>query len=298
MKTFRRSDGAHLQVVEGFRNRILSYRDSVSPRAAWQAEDYRAAADKKRRRFNRLISQIRQWVPSFDQKRVLDIGCGDGTNTLLFGREPVRAAIGIDLFLPLFSRDPVHSRTRAFIKELLHGAPMPESSRFLIMDATQLSFCDAAFDLVVSRSAMEHIKPIERALAEICRVAEPGALIYLGIDPFYWVRGCHKRGVTDIPFAHARLSLDDYERFVTEHEGPDIATRRRRRLETLNRLTVGQWRDAISELPCNLLLWSEKQSDIGGNVLSEFPEIAATLLPGTSTADLMCERIEVWLRRR
>src|SRR5439155_1465900 len=103
--------------------------------------------------------------------------------------------------------------------------------------------------VLVSRSAMEHIAPVERALAEMARVVRPGGVIHLRVDPYFWLRGCHKRGLVDIPWAHARMTLEDFRRFVTESEGAAMAATRCARLQTLNRLTLGQWRSLIGAGP-------------------------------------------------
>jgi hypothetical protein len=123
-------------------------------------------------------------------------------------------------------------------------------------------------------------------------------LIYLSIDPFFWLRGCHKRGVVDIPFAHARLTLTEYRRFVRESEGDRTAAKRCRRLETLNGLTLSQWRQMIEAQPWDILDWNEERSRIGEQVLEQHPLIPETLLPGVSEQDLLCERIKVWLKRK
>ncbi len=298
MNRFNRRDGVSLSIEPGFRERILSYRKSVTPKEGWSTADYEAAAKKKRRRFQRLLSQSRRWMPSLDGVSVLDVGCGDGANCLLFGLEPVRQVTGIDLFLPLESTYMKGNQTRSLASAILGGQPQPGCVRFATMDATCMAFGEATFDLVVSRSAMEHIRPAEDVLREIARVTRPGGLIYLGVDPFYWVRGCHKRGVVDIPFAHARLELDDYEKFVTVHEGAEVAAKRRHRLETLNRFTIEQWRGKIESIDYEVLAWEIKDSEIGCAVLQEYPEIVPSLLSGISKADLLCERIEVWLRRK
>lgn len=297
MNAFQRSDGVSLPIVEGFRERILSYRGSVTPKAGWSEADYKAAAAKKQRRFKRLLSECQQWLPTLDDKSILDVGCGDAANTLQFALQPVRATVGIDLSLPLLADDAKGEQTRALARQVIGGELFPASLRLLEMDATRMGFADASFDLVVSRSAMEHIMPVERVLNEITRVTRPGSLIYLGIDPFYWVRGCHKRGVVDIPFAHARLNLDDYTRFVEAREGADVSQKRRRRLETLNRFTIGQWRTKIEGMGCELLVWRTKHSEIGQSILEQFPGVLDSLLSGLSQTDLLCERIEVWLRR-
>jgi SAM-dependent methyltransferase len=308
MKTFLRSDGRPLAVIEGFRERVLSCRASVSPRAGWTEEQFTASANTKQKRFRRLRESFIRWNSALDGARVLDVGCGDGANCALLSEEPVRLAVGLDLHLPLFAPDDEGQRAR-MLMERISGAGSEHAGSpaallsdrqvcFVRMDATRLGFRPESFDVVMSRSAAEHIQPIERALGEIERAVRPGGLIYLAIDPFFWLRGCHKRGVVDIPFAHARLSLEEYRRFVAESEGEAAAANRSRRLATLNRLTVRQWRRKIESMSCEILDWQERPSELGAAVLGESPEILETLLPGVEERDLRTERIEAWLRKR
>ena len=294
-RTFTRGDGEALRVVEGFRDYVLSYRAAVTPKPGWSEADYEAAAEKKRRRLRRLSESLRRMASLPDGARVLDVGCGDGANCVLLARERwVALAAGIDLQLPACGVDERGERARRLIQRLAGG----ESGVCLLqMDGTRMGFASEGFDVAMSRSAMEHIKPVGQVLAEMVRVVRRGGLIYLGIDPFFWVRGCHKRGVVDVPWAHARLTLDEYQRLVTELEGEDAAAKRRQRLETLNRFTVATWRETVSALPCDVLDWKETTSEIGQRLLEQFPEVEETLLPGVETTDLLTERIEVWLRK-
>lgn len=301
MKEFTRDDGRLLQVVEGFRQSMLTYREPTSPRADWTEEQYLASAAKKRKRASRLIESFQRWFGPLDGVALLDVACGDGSNCLVLNEQPARIVVGIDLELPLFASSERGEQTRrlaAQIGQVSNPASPPEVPvRFAQVDATSLGFVDGAFDVLMSRSATEHIRPIERALREMVRVVRDGGLIYIGIDPYYWVRGCHKRGVVDIPWAHARLTLEEYRRFVVADEGEKAAARRCQRLETLNRFTVGEWRQLIEDMGCEVLVWEERPSAVGAQVLAQYPDILETLLPGVTQQDLLCERIEVWLRK-
>jgi SAM-dependent methyltransferase len=301
MNTFMREDGRAVPVVEGFRQFLLSYRPPVTPKAEWTREQYAAAAVKKRHRAARLVESFRHWLGPLEDVALLDVGCGDGSNCLVLGEEPLRRVVGVDLELPLFAADEKGNRTRNLAADIQAKAAVAANSHpvhFLRMDATRLGFEDGTFDVLMSRSAMEHIRPIEPALREMARVVRPGGLIYLGIDPFYWLRGCHKRGVVDIPWAHARLTLAEYRRFVLATEGEKAAERRSRRLETLNRFTVRQWRQLIDQMDCEVLAFAERPSTLGEQILAEHPEVLETLLPEVTQQDLLCERIEVWLRKK
>jgi ubiquinone/menaquinone biosynthesis C-methylase UbiE len=325
MRAFIRDDGSAVRILDGFREQILGYRASVTPRPGWSEAQYVEAAHRKRRRWERLVAELSRWGVALTSATVLDVGCGDGANCLLSSQARVRQVTGIDLQFPLLATDEKGERTRHLARHLLSPGtdrssdpsdpsdPSKGSSevardleralrrlplKFLAMDATRMAFEDESFDLVISRSAMEHIRPIERGVHEIARVARGGGVIYLAIDPFYWVRGCHKRGVVDIPFAHARLTASEYHRYAKESEGEAAADVRTGRLETLNRLTVGQWHSLIEAERWDILDWNERRSETGERLLQDHPDIAETLLPGVEVRDLVCERIEVILRKR
>jgi len=297
MTTFVRADGQPVRVVPGFRDRVLAYRPSVTPRPHWTREQYAHAADTKLDRARRLIAQIGNRYDRLDRAAVLDVGCGDGINCLVMA-SAARRAVGVDLRLPLFEPDETGAQARrlcGLVLERLDAARQPDA-RFVRADATQLSFADDSFDVLLSRSAMEHVAPVERALAEMARVVRPGGVIHHSVDPYFWLRGCHKRGLVDIPWAHARLSLGDFRRFVTASEGEVIATKRCRRLETLNRLTLAQWRAVVEAGPWEVLEWTEDLSPFAVALLEEYPDVLDSLADEVEPRDLVRGRLQIWLR--
>ncbi len=307
MKIFTRDDGRELRVIAGFRKRVLSYRKSVSPRSGWNDEDYAWAITKRVKRGRRLIENVTRRYGSLKNSEVLEIGCGDGLNTMLFGLQPVKRAVGIDLDLRLNRRDEKAESIRRVVAGVLEtigaGKSLEQclnSSRveLLTMEATQMEFPDSSFDLILSRSVLEHIQPVEKALEEMARVIRPQGMIYHEIDPFCWIRGCHKRGLVDIPWAHSRLQLHEYQRFVAESEGERTADRRLARLKTLNRQTLREWKILMENGPCEIVDWAESRSSFAETVLKEYPDVTSTLLPGIEPKDLVVSRIGVWLRKR
>src|SRR5262249_41000503 len=163
-------------------------------------------------------SEFSRWGGDITGAQVLELGCGAGIDSLLFALQPVRRVVGIDLHLPLFeSGDGERQRgerarrlTRQVLRELNLEEPIEEllerlPVQFEVMDATRMPYPDGSFDFLFSRAAMEHILPIDKALAEMARVVRFGGLIHHSIDPYFWVRGCHRSGLVDIPWAHARL---------------------------------------------------------------------------------------------
>jgi SAM-dependent methyltransferase len=302
---FVREDGLKMRAVPGFRDRVLASRLTTTPRPHWTPEEYARSAKKKLERTRRLVAEVARWVERLDRAALLDLGCGDGINCLVMADRSVARAVGIDLRLPLFEDNEVGAQARQLadlVLERLGGVtPLADALdqlpvRFVRADGTRMPFADASFDVLVSRSAMEHIAPVQRALAEMARVVRPGGLIYHRIDPYFWLRGCHKRGLVDIPWAHARLSLEEFRRFVTATEGEGVAGKRCARLLTLNRMTLAQWRAVVEAAPVEVLDWREEPSAFARALLEEYPEVRESLAPGVEPRDLVHEHLEMWLR--
>jgi ubiquinone/menaquinone biosynthesis C-methylase UbiE len=304
---FVRDDGVPLQVVEGFRQRVISEpRVSVRPKAKWSTADYDAAAEKKLREARILLAQLQDWGASLDGASVLEVGCGAGIDSILFALHPVERVVGIDVEPLLEAQDDRGERTRRLTRLVLEKAGADEEIdttlrdrpvQILAMDATRMAFPDASFDLVVSRAALEHITPIEHALGEMARVVRSGGLLRHAIDPFFWLKGCHKPGLVDIPWAHARLRPDEYRRFVVKMEGEAKAEARSRYLGALNQLGLGQWRALFEASPFEILDWREEPYALAEDLLEEHPDVPETLLDGVTTRDLVHGSIKVWLRK-
>ena len=298
--SFVRADGRPVRVVPGFRERVLGYRSSVTPRPEWTPDEYARAADKKLKRARRLVAAVERRHGRLDRSAVLDVGCGDGINCLAMADIAKARVVGADLRLPLCEATEAGAQVRRLAGLVLAqlGGTQHANVRFTRADATTLPFPGDSFDVLLSRSALEHIVPVERALAEMARVVRPGGVIHHAVDPYYWLRGCHKRGLVDIPWAHARLSLEDFDRFVTEREGAAVAAQRRGRLQTLNRLTLAEWRAAIAAGPFDILEWTEEPSPFAAQLLDENPDVIDTLADGVEPRDLVIGRLEFWLRVR
>jgi ubiquinone/menaquinone biosynthesis C-methylase UbiE len=101
-------------------------------------------------------------------ERVLEVGCGIGTDGLEWARGGARY-VGLDL-----TREAVGQARQRFG---LYDQPQ----RFLQGDAENLPFRDASFDVVYSFGVLHHTPDTQRAIDEVHRVLRPGgrALIML-----------------------------------------------------------------------------------------------------------------------
>lgn len=265
-------------------------------------EQARRRLKAAQRRADELAGAIGQTRPV----RGLEIGCGSGLDCVLAALGGMEQVVGVDIDSPLLQADGREPALR-LIGAAAEITGRHEDGETLLnrlpvqirpMDAGALQFADRSFDVVWSRVALEHIQPLEPALAETARVLRPGGIAHHLIDPFYWLKGCHARGLTELPWAHARLALEDYERFVRVAESRRRAARRTAWLRSLNALTIDGWRALFESDPAfEVLAWRERQSPVAEELLARYPEVLYDTLPGVTGRDLTCSEITVVLRR-
>jgi ubiquinone/menaquinone biosynthesis C-methylase UbiE len=98
---------------------------------------------------------------NLEGKRVLDAGCGKGRFArIVKERYPGAEVWGLDIS-----------------SEMLRFVPQDIAKTAGTL--TELPFSDGAFDAVYATESLEHAVEIERAVAEICRVARPGGRILI-----------------------------------------------------------------------------------------------------------------------
>jgi SAM-dependent methyltransferase len=117
------------------------------------------AVDRKTRALAATILRCRLASEAID--RILVVGCGNGSEARDLAR--------------IFN-----SRVDAIDIEDRFAAPHRDV-RFHRMDAQQMTFADASFDLVYSFHALEHMPNPQQAIAEIRRVLRAGCMFVIGV---------------------------------------------------------------------------------------------------------------------
>ena len=97
-------------------------------------------------------------------KTVLDVACGEGYGSLLMA-DIAHAVVGVDI-----SDEAVRHATSLYEKQNL---------KFVQGSATNLTFPDDSFDVVVSFETIEHLARQEKMLAEIRRVLRPSGVLII-----------------------------------------------------------------------------------------------------------------------
>jgi SAM-dependent methyltransferase len=160
-----------------------------------------------------------------------------------------------------------------------------------------MTFADGAFDICWSDAVLEHVKPLDDCFDEMWRVLRAGAVAFHKADPYYWLKGCHRKGLVDLPWAHARLEPRQVVEVSRLVHGQRKAARCESRLQELNRMTLRGWRETIDATRFEVLDWRVIRSDFAEQMLGEFPDVQETVLDGVTRDDLVHGAIWFWLRR-
>jgi len=167
----------------------------------------------ERHRYNEYAA----WMPrlmgfeDFRGARLLEIGCGMGTDLLQFSRGGARC-VGIDL-TPRSIEITQH-------RFKLYGA----RGAFMISDGEHLPFCDESFDVVYSNGVLHHTPDTEEAIREVHRVLRPSGtakvMLYHRNSLNYWLEIVVRRGVLGAEFLRGRSAEEIMSRVIeySDHE--------------------------------------------------------------------------------
>ena len=102
-----------------------------------------------------------------EARRIVDLGCGAHPHP--------RAVVGVDAFPA-----PVQ-RALGYGPQIQIEAFRKRGLQFVQADLQNLPFRDKEFDFAYSHHVFEHVPDPKKACAEMCRVAQAGAIITLSI---------------------------------------------------------------------------------------------------------------------
>jgi len=157
------------------------------------------------------------WMPrlmefeKFRDARLLEVGCGMGTDLLQFARGGARST-GIDL-TPR-SVEITRHRFR------LYGA----EGDFMISDGEHLPFRNESFDVVYSNGVLHHTPDTAGAVREVHRVLKSGGvakiMLYHRDSLNYWVEIVLRRGLLGFEFLRGRSAEEIMSRVIefSEHD--------------------------------------------------------------------------------
>jgi ubiquinone/menaquinone biosynthesis C-methylase UbiE len=113
--------------------------------------------------FNMRLSRVSEMLSDFQKGRVLDMGCGPALVGNTFRGRPIEYH-GVDI-------------SEEMIRECVNRFGDDTQFRFSVASMEELPFPDSHFDVVLCLGALEYVLDARAAIAEISRVARPGAII-------------------------------------------------------------------------------------------------------------------------
>lgn len=194
--------------------------EKVRAREQWAQDPCGAEYDREHelgtREFFDQIEQHRYseyapWMPrlmGFDQfhgARLLEIGCGMGTDLLQFARGGARC-VGIDL-------------TPRSIEITRHRfALYDQRGVFVIADGEHLPFASESFEVVYSNGVLHHTPDTAGAIREVHRVLRPGGtakvMLYHRHSLNYWFEIILRRGLLGGEFLRGRSAEEIMSRVI------------------------------------------------------------------------------------
>ena len=142
----------------------------------------------------RWITEFNNYIPQKIGLKILDIGCGTGFFTGILSQMG-HEVIGIDL-----TKEMIHLATVFANQEKF-------DAKFLVMDAQNLEFKDASFDIVISRNVTWTLPDVPKAYQEWLRVLKKGGLL-INIDGNYGATSMTDTSHLPQHHAHHHLSQD------------------------------------------------------------------------------------------
>jgi ubiquinone/menaquinone biosynthesis C-methylase UbiE len=130
--------------------------------AMYSLEDFYWWFVARRALIEETVSRETRTAP---ESRLLDVGCGTGSNLAAFGR--YARAVGVDLS-----------------SEALHFCTKRDSGSVALSPVEHLPFGDGAFDVITALDMLEHTDDDLAALTELRRVCRPGGLLICTVPAY------------------------------------------------------------------------------------------------------------------
>ncbi len=155
---------------------------------------YRVEHENKLPFDRHFAKQIR---PYLENKTVLDLGCFTGGRTVAWHKKyNINKSYGIDV-------------EQVFIDASENFAKAEDiDAEFAVGFGESIPYSDSTFDAIISFDVFEHVRDVNKTMAECYRVLKSGGVLIVVFPPFYCPSEHHLSGVSWTPFLHWFFNKD------------------------------------------------------------------------------------------
>ena len=263
MGRFEDSRGCSLPLIEGLRDRLKPEwrRMFQPPSEASGAPDNAAAAarlDSRRERVACADRILGVFGFTCRGKSVVEVGASDGAAAYALAEAGAAEVIGTDIAAYYIHQTPggvvsegavrrkndeLEARRGAYAATL--DAEVSARVSFVEDDVCTSDLPGASADAILSWEVLEHLtRPLE-AFRRMFHVLKPGGVAFHEYNPFLALDGGHSLCVLDIPWGHARLSPEDFRRYIREFRPDEEQVALSFYENNLNRMTLSDLRGHI-----------------------------------------------------
>src|ERR1041385_5847490 len=156
------------------------------------------------------------WMPAvmgfndFPGAKLLEVGCGMGTDLLQFARAGARVT-GVDL------------TPRSIETSRRHLELYGQTGQFALADCERLPFADESFDVAYSNGVLHHTPDTAGAVREVHRVVKPGGearvMLYHRGSWAYWTQVVLRYGILRGEFLRGTSARDIMSKYVEFNAG-------------------------------------------------------------------------------
>lgn len=132
----------------------------------------------------------------FQDKTIVDIGCGAGGKSLYYASRGAKEVIGVEIL----------EKYRTEAENLAAELSLADKFRFVCADAAALPFADNSIDTIIMNDAMEHVATPETVIDECLRVLKAGGRLFVNFPPINHPFGAHLSDLIYIPWVHLFFS--------------------------------------------------------------------------------------------
>ena len=225
--------------------------EGVETYAEWQYEKGRKT----------IQFYLERYTPEemFQNKRVLDLGCGAAGKSLYYASLGAKEVIGVDMV----------ERYKAEAEALAAKLGFEERFRFLLADAARLPLENGTVDTVIMNDFMEHVADPPAVLAEAFRLLKPGGRIYINFPPYRHPFGAHLSDAINVPWVHLffreKTMIAVYKELIADL--PDARERINLRfsenekgeptISYINKMSIKRFKAILKEANIKPIYWRE-----------------------------------------